>query len=162
MTTETGLAESLYPDGATLCTPGNFLFFGCRKRDQDFYWQTEWQELEKKGSLTLVTAFSREQVSILELGGAGVGMAGTQPATPAGAEGVCAASAARAGATCLGAAGSPRCPLLPSRVSQLGGVEERTSLQRWGVGVGTTGSLSFLRPTPPAMLSICLRTLRKP
>ncbi|XP_038193554.1 NADPH-dependent diflavin oxidoreductase 1 isoform X2 [Arvicola amphibius] len=40
---------------------GNFLFFGCRKRDQDFYWQTEWQELEKKGCLTLVTAFSREQ-----------------------------------------------------------------------------------------------------
>ncbi|XP_060245604.1 NADPH-dependent diflavin oxidoreductase 1 isoform X5 [Meriones unguiculatus] len=40
---------------------GNFLFFGCRQRDQDFYWQTEWQELEKKGCLTLVTAFSREQ-----------------------------------------------------------------------------------------------------
>ncbi|XP_008829434.1 NADPH-dependent diflavin oxidoreductase 1 isoform X2 [Nannospalax galili] len=40
---------------------GNFLFFGCRKRDQDFYWQTEWQELEKRGYLTLVTAFSREQ-----------------------------------------------------------------------------------------------------
>lgn len=145
MTTETGLAESLYPDkGATLCTPGNFLFFGCRKRDQDFYWQTEWQELEKKGCLTLVTAFSREQVSILKLGGAGVGMAGTQPVTPAGAKGVRAASAPRAGAPCLGAAGSPRCPLLPSRVSQFGGVEERTSLQRWGVGVGATGSLSFL------------------
>ncbi|XP_051022488.1 NADPH-dependent diflavin oxidoreductase 1 isoform X3 [Acomys russatus] len=40
---------------------GNLLFFGCRLRDQDFYWETEWQELEKKGSLTLVTAFSREQ-----------------------------------------------------------------------------------------------------
>ncbi|GAB1286053.1 NADPH-dependent diflavin oxidoreductase 1 [Apodemus speciosus] len=40
---------------------GNFLFFGCRQRDQDFYWQTEWQKLEQNGCLTLVTAFSREQ-----------------------------------------------------------------------------------------------------
>uniref|UniRef100_A0A8D2DJR8 NADPH-dependent diflavin oxidoreductase 1 n=1 Tax=Sciurus vulgaris TaxID=55149 RepID=A0A8D2DJR8_SCIVU len=40
---------------------GNFLFFGCRWRDQDFYWAAEWQELEKRGCLTLVTAFSREQ-----------------------------------------------------------------------------------------------------
>ncbi|XP_005408650.1 PREDICTED: NADPH-dependent diflavin oxidoreductase 1 isoform X2 [Chinchilla lanigera] len=40
---------------------GNFLFFGCRWRDQDFYWEAEWQELEKKGCLVLVTAFSREQ-----------------------------------------------------------------------------------------------------
>lgn len=40
---------------------GNVLFFGCRQRDQDFYWQTEWQELEQRGCLTLVTAFSREQ-----------------------------------------------------------------------------------------------------
>lgn len=61
MTTETGVAELLHADGATLCSPGNFLFFGCRQRDQDFYWQTEWQELEQKGCLTLVTAFSREQ-----------------------------------------------------------------------------------------------------
>nr|KAF6434019.1 NADPH dependent diflavin oxidoreductase 1 [Molossus molossus] len=40
---------------------GNFLFFGCRRRDQDFYWEAEWTELEQKGCLTLVTAFSREQ-----------------------------------------------------------------------------------------------------
>ncbi|XP_070374335.1 NADPH-dependent diflavin oxidoreductase 1 isoform X2 [Equus asinus] len=40
---------------------GNFLFFGCRQRDQDFYWEPEWKELEKRGCLTLVTAFSREQ-----------------------------------------------------------------------------------------------------
>lgn len=77
MTTETGLAEFLHPDRATLCSPGNFLFFGCRQRDQDFYWQTEWQELEQKGCLTLVTAFSREQVSIFKLDRAGVGMAET-------------------------------------------------------------------------------------
>ncbi|XP_016067328.1 PREDICTED: NADPH-dependent diflavin oxidoreductase 1 isoform X1 [Miniopterus natalensis] len=42
-------------------SPGNFLFFGCRRRDQDFYWEAEWTELEKRGCLTLVTAFSREQ-----------------------------------------------------------------------------------------------------
>nr|XP_021506780.1 NADPH-dependent diflavin oxidoreductase 1 isoform X3 [Meriones unguiculatus] len=141
---------------------GNFLFFGCRQRDQDFYWQTEWQELEKKGCLTLVTAFSREQVSILKLGGAGAGMAETQPLPPTGAEGACAAPAPRAGAACLGTSGSPRCLLLPSRVRQLGNVEEWTRFQRWGMGVRFPGSLSFLRPAPPAMLSVCLRTLPKP
>nr|XP_051694856.1 NADPH-dependent diflavin oxidoreductase 1 isoform X1 [Oryctolagus cuniculus] len=40
---------------------GNCLFFGCRLRDQDFYWEAEWRLLEKRGCLTLVTAFSREQ-----------------------------------------------------------------------------------------------------
>ncbi|XP_049751989.1 NADPH-dependent diflavin oxidoreductase 1 isoform X2 [Elephas maximus indicus] len=40
---------------------GNVLFFGCRQRDQDFYWEAEWRELERRGCLTLVTAFSREQ-----------------------------------------------------------------------------------------------------
>ncbi|XP_008574696.1 PREDICTED: NADPH-dependent diflavin oxidoreductase 1 isoform X2 [Galeopterus variegatus] len=40
---------------------GNFLFFGCRRRDQDFYWEAEWRDLEKRGCLTLVTAFSQEQ-----------------------------------------------------------------------------------------------------
>ncbi|XP_014385171.1 PREDICTED: NADPH-dependent diflavin oxidoreductase 1, partial [Myotis brandtii] len=42
----------------------NLLFFGCRWRDQDFYWEAEWTELEKRGCLTLVTAFSREQVGV--------------------------------------------------------------------------------------------------
>ncbi|XP_036711415.1 NADPH-dependent diflavin oxidoreductase 1 isoform X4 [Balaenoptera musculus] len=40
---------------------GNVLFFGCRQRDQDFYWEAEWTELQTRGCLTLVTAFSREQ-----------------------------------------------------------------------------------------------------
>lgn len=40
---------------------GNFLFFGCRRQDQDFYWEAEWRTLEDSGFLTLVTAFSREQ-----------------------------------------------------------------------------------------------------
>lgn len=39
----------------------NVLFFGCRQRDQDFYWEAEWKELEERGCLTLLTAFSREQ-----------------------------------------------------------------------------------------------------
>ncbi|XP_073908842.1 NADPH-dependent diflavin oxidoreductase 1 isoform X4 [Castor canadensis] len=47
---------------------GNFLFFGCRQRDQDFYWEAEWKELEKRGCLTLVTAFSREQHRLREQG----------------------------------------------------------------------------------------------
>lgn len=42
--------------------PGSFLFFGCRRRNQDFYWEAEWRVLEESGFLTLVTAFSREQV----------------------------------------------------------------------------------------------------
>ncbi|XP_063100115.1 NADPH-dependent diflavin oxidoreductase 1 isoform X3 [Cavia porcellus] len=56
----TGPPASVRPE-ATLHSPGNFLFFGCRWRDQDFYWKAEWQDLEKRGCLTLVTAFSREQ-----------------------------------------------------------------------------------------------------
>ncbi|XP_044120371.1 NADPH-dependent diflavin oxidoreductase 1 isoform X1 [Neovison vison] len=40
---------------------GNLLFFGCRSRHQDFYWAAEWLDLEKRGCLTLFTAFSREQ-----------------------------------------------------------------------------------------------------
>ncbi|XP_014437549.1 NADPH-dependent diflavin oxidoreductase 1 isoform X6 [Tupaia chinensis] len=40
---------------------GNFLFFGCRWRDRDFYWEAEWRRLEQTGYLTLFTAFSREQ-----------------------------------------------------------------------------------------------------
>ncbi|XP_023556050.1 NADPH-dependent diflavin oxidoreductase 1 isoform X2 [Octodon degus] len=51
----------LCPAGVHPTLPGNFLFFGCRWRDQDFYWEAEWQELEKRGCLTLITAFSREQ-----------------------------------------------------------------------------------------------------
>ncbi|XP_027412753.1 NADPH-dependent diflavin oxidoreductase 1 isoform X3 [Bos indicus x Bos taurus] len=42
---------------------GNVLFFGCRRRDQDFYWEAEWEQLQARGCLTLVTAFSREQAT---------------------------------------------------------------------------------------------------
>ncbi|XP_055255337.1 NADPH-dependent diflavin oxidoreductase 1 isoform X3 [Moschus berezovskii] len=32
---------------------GNVLFFGCRRRDQDFYWEAEWKQLQARGCLTL-------------------------------------------------------------------------------------------------------------
>ncbi|NXG08222.1 NDOR1 oxidoreductase, partial [Sakesphorus luctuosus] len=40
---------------------GNCLFFGCRQKSKDFYFQAEWEELVAKGFLTLFTAFSRDQ-----------------------------------------------------------------------------------------------------
>ncbi|XP_070614521.1 NADPH-dependent diflavin oxidoreductase 1 isoform X3 [Erythrolamprus reginae] len=42
-------------------TGGNCLFFGCRNRDGDFYCQAEWEELVRRGLLTLLVAFSRDQ-----------------------------------------------------------------------------------------------------
>lgn len=37
------------------------LFFGCRKRDADFFFRDEWTDLESKMSLQMFTAFSRDQ-----------------------------------------------------------------------------------------------------
>ena len=37
------------------------LFFGCRKKDEDFFYQEEWQELQTKLPLQVFTAFSRDQ-----------------------------------------------------------------------------------------------------
>lgn len=37
------------------------LFFGCRNRERDFYFQKEWEELTNSNKLTLVPAFSRDQ-----------------------------------------------------------------------------------------------------
>uniref|UniRef100_J3SC79 NADPH-dependent diflavin oxidoreductase 1 n=1 Tax=Crotalus adamanteus TaxID=8729 RepID=J3SC79_CROAD len=42
-------------------TGKNCLFFGCRNRAKDFYCQAEWEELVKRGLLTLFVAFSRDQ-----------------------------------------------------------------------------------------------------
>lgn len=41
----------------------NVLFFGCRNRCGDFYFEKEWQHLIENGYLTLHTAFSRDQES---------------------------------------------------------------------------------------------------
>ena len=39
----------------------DILLFGCRKESTDFYYKDEWEILVKEGSLTLLTAFSRDQ-----------------------------------------------------------------------------------------------------
>ena len=40
----------------------NMLVFGCRHRDADFLCRDEWETLSSTGKLTLLTAFSRDQV----------------------------------------------------------------------------------------------------
>ncbi|GAB6023213.1 NADPH-dependent diflavin oxidoreductase 1 [Chamberlinius hualienensis] len=39
----------------------NYLFFGCRNREGDFFFQDEWNEMQQCGLLHLFTAFSRDQ-----------------------------------------------------------------------------------------------------
>jgi len=41
---------------------GNYLFFGCRNKDKDFYFCDEWRILETKSLLSVFAAFSRDQV----------------------------------------------------------------------------------------------------
>ncbi|CAM1317777.1 NDOR1 (predicted) [Pycnogonum litorale] len=38
----------------------NYLFFGCRNKDKDFYCSSEWQQMMDKGLLELFVAFSRD------------------------------------------------------------------------------------------------------
>uniref|UniRef100_F7DMQ1 NADPH-dependent diflavin oxidoreductase 1 n=2 Tax=Xenopus tropicalis TaxID=8364 RepID=F7DMQ1_XENTR len=40
---------------------GSCLFFGCRGKSKDFYFEKEWEDLVTGGFLTLFTAFSRDQ-----------------------------------------------------------------------------------------------------
>ena len=37
------------------------LFFGCRNKEADFHCKDEWEELEKRKSLQMFCAFSRDQ-----------------------------------------------------------------------------------------------------
>ncbi|XP_018422764.1 PREDICTED: NADPH-dependent diflavin oxidoreductase 1 [Nanorana parkeri] len=59
----TGVApfHAAIEERAALNKTGSCLFFGCRGKNNDFYFQQEWAELEKRGLLTLFTAFSRDQ-----------------------------------------------------------------------------------------------------
>ena len=40
----------------------NYLFFGCRSRSKDFFFETEWSQMASLGFLQVYTAFSRDQV----------------------------------------------------------------------------------------------------
>lgn len=41
--------------------PSNFLFFGCRSREKDFYFEEEWTQTNARGLLYYYVAFSRDQ-----------------------------------------------------------------------------------------------------
>ncbi|XP_073496614.1 NADPH-dependent diflavin oxidoreductase 1 isoform X2 [Phyllobates terribilis] len=59
----TGVApfHSVLQERAGLGKFGNILFFGCRGKSKDFYYEEEWRDLEMRGLLKLFTAFSRDQ-----------------------------------------------------------------------------------------------------
>jgi len=42
-------------------TPQVLVFFGNRNKEKDFFYASEWQDMEKSETLKLVTAFSRDQ-----------------------------------------------------------------------------------------------------
>ena len=39
----------------------NILVFGCRKKDSDYYYRTEWEKLRQQNNIRLLTAFSQDQ-----------------------------------------------------------------------------------------------------
>ena len=41
--------------------PAYVVFFGCRNRDNDFFFRTEWEEFEQAGVINFFPAFSRDQ-----------------------------------------------------------------------------------------------------
>ncbi|KAF9996641.1 NADPH-dependent diflavin oxidoreductase 1, partial [Modicella reniformis] len=51
------LHHRIYVQGAT----ENVLFFGCRKRNMDYHYCEEWEQLEREGRLKVFTACSRDQ-----------------------------------------------------------------------------------------------------
>lgn len=52
------LHHRIYAQGAN----DNLLFFGCRKRDMDYHYREEWDQLEREGRLQVFAACSRDQV----------------------------------------------------------------------------------------------------
>ena len=59
-----GKATEAMPDGTTgilLDECDNLLVFGCRKKDSDYYYQKEWNQLQEAGRLLVLPAFSRDQ-----------------------------------------------------------------------------------------------------
>lgn len=57
------LHHRIYAQGATQ----NLLFFGCRKRERDYHYREEWEQLESEGRLKVFAACSRDQVNLLSL-----------------------------------------------------------------------------------------------
>ncbi|KAF9582529.1 NADPH-dependent diflavin oxidoreductase 1, partial [Lunasporangiospora selenospora] len=51
------LHHRIYSQGAT----ENVLFFGCRKREMDYHYRPEWEQLEQEGRLKVFAACSRDQ-----------------------------------------------------------------------------------------------------
>ena len=39
----------------------NYLYFGCRSREKDYYFESEWREMSSKGDCRVYAAFSRDQ-----------------------------------------------------------------------------------------------------
>ena len=61
----TGVAplRSIIQDRISKNQPSNFLFFGCRNRAKDFYFEDEWAQANARGLLYYYVAFSREQAN---------------------------------------------------------------------------------------------------
>lgn len=56
------LANGTPSTSSTGSTTGDLLFFGCRNADADYYFKTEWDDLEASGApFRVFTAFSRDQ-----------------------------------------------------------------------------------------------------
>ncbi|GJJ75223.1 hypothetical protein EMPS_07581 [Entomortierella parvispora] len=51
------LHHRIYAQGAS----DNLLFFGCRKREMDYHYRGEWEQLQREGRLRVFTACSRDQ-----------------------------------------------------------------------------------------------------
>lgn len=62
----TGVApfRSIITERSSLGIGDNFLFFGCRFRFKDFYFENEWKYLEDLNLLNLFPAFSRDDVKV--------------------------------------------------------------------------------------------------